>query len=98
MGVEQAMREEAREEAEETASKNLLKKIQNDTHLVPEFAIRDGYVKDELLALIEEDPDIRILVLAASPDKAGPGPPYQKAWLVKCLGHLPSPSPSFRAI
>ncbi|MBL4740529.1 MAG: universal stress protein [Sneathiella sp.] len=73
MGVEQAMREEAREEAEELLQK-LAEEIQNDTHLVPEFAIRDGYVKDELLSLIEEDPDIRILVLAASPDKAGPGP------------------------
>ncbi|MEH6402371.1 MAG: universal stress protein [Sneathiella sp.] len=73
MGVEQAMREEAREEAEELLQK-LAEEIQNDTNLVPEFAIRDGYVKDELLALIEEDPDIRILVLAASPDKTGPGP------------------------
>lgn len=73
MGVEQVMREEAREAAEELLQ-NLAEEIQKDTNLVPEFVIRDGYVKDELLTLIEEDPDIRILVLAASPDSGGPGP------------------------
>jgi len=73
MGVEQVMREEAREAAEELL-KSLADDISKDTNLVPEFVIRDGYVKDELLSLIEEDPDIRILVLAASPDTGGPGP------------------------
>ncbi|WP_169566885.1 universal stress protein [Sneathiella limimaris] len=73
MGVEQVMREEAREAAEELLQ-NLSEEIRQDTNLVPEFVIRDGYVKDELLALIEEDRDIRILVLAASPDSGGPGP------------------------
>jgi len=73
MGVEQVMREEAREAAEELLQ-HLAEEIQNDTNLMPEFVIRDGYIKDELLALIEEDPDIRILVLAASPDSGGPGP------------------------
>jgi nucleotide-binding universal stress UspA family protein len=73
MGVEQMMREEAREAAEELLQ-NLAEEILRDTHLVPEFSIRDGYIKDELLSLIEEDPDIRILVLAASPDTGGPGP------------------------
>lgn len=73
MGVEQVMREEAREAAEELLQ-SLAEDIQKDTNLVPEFSIRDGYVKDELLALIEEDPDVRILVLAASADTGGPGP------------------------
>ncbi|MBO6825669.1 MAG: universal stress protein [Sneathiella sp.] len=73
MGVEQVMREEARAAAEELLQ-SLAEDIQKDTNLVPEFIIRDGYVKDELLALIEEDPDVRILVLAASPDTGGPGP------------------------
>lgn len=73
MGVEQVMREEAREEAEELLQ-HLAEEIQNNTNIVPEFVIRDGYIKDELLKLIEEDPDVRILVLAASPDSGGPGP------------------------
>ncbi len=73
MGVEQVMREEAREAAEELLQ-NLAEEIQKDTNIVPEFVIRDGYIKDELLSLIEEDPDVRILVLAASPDTGGPGP------------------------
>ncbi len=73
MGVEQVMREEARAAAEELLQ-SLADDIRKDTNLVPEFVIRDGYVKDELLSLIEEDPDIRILVLAASPDTGGPGP------------------------
>ncbi|PHQ70653.1 MAG: universal stress protein UspA [Sneathiella sp.] len=73
MGVEQAMREEAREAAEERLQA-LAEDIRNETTIIPEFAIRDGYQKEEVLALIEEDPDIRILVLAASPDTGGPGP------------------------
>ncbi|WP_339634442.1 universal stress protein [uncultured Sneathiella sp.] len=73
MGVEQAMREEARETAEELLQ-NLAEEIQKETTLVPEFVIRDGYKKEEVLALIEEDSDIRVLVLAASPESGGPGP------------------------
>jgi len=73
MGVEQVMREEARTTAEELLQQ-LAEEIRQDTNIIPEFAIRDGYIKDELLALIEADPDIRILVLAASPDSGGPGP------------------------
>ncbi|WP_025897536.1 universal stress protein [Sneathiella glossodoripedis] len=73
MGVEQVMREEAREAAEELLQE-LAEEIRRDTNIIPEFVIRDGYIKDELLSLIEDDPDIRILVLAASPDSGGPGP------------------------
>jgi len=73
MGVEQAMREEAREGAEELLQ-NLAEEIQKETTIVPEFVIRDGHKKEEVLALIEEDSDIRVLVLAASPDTGGPGP------------------------
>ena len=73
MGVEQVMRDEARAAAEELLQE-LAEEIRKDTNLIPEFVIRDGYAKDELLDLIEQDPDIRILVLAASPDTGGPGP------------------------
>lgn len=73
MGVGEVMRQEARDEAEQLLQ-DLAEEIQRDTNIVPEFVIRDGSKKEQLLALIEEDPDIRILVLAASPDSGGPGP------------------------
>lgn len=73
MGVEQAMREEARQAAEEILQ-NLAEEIQKETTIVPEFVIRDGNKKEQVLALIEEDTNIRVLVLAASPDSGGPGP------------------------
>ncbi|GLQ05217.1 universal stress protein [Sneathiella chinensis] len=73
MGVEQVMRDEAREAAEELLQ-SLAEQIRKDTNIIPEFAIREGNTKEQLLQLIEEDPDIRILVLAASPDTGGPGP------------------------
>jgi len=73
MGVEQAMRDEAREAAEERLL-TLAEDIRNETTIIPEFAIRDGYQKEEVLDLIAEDPDIRVLVLGASPETGGPGP------------------------
>ena len=73
MGVEQAMRDEAREAAEEILQA-LAEEIQRETTIVPEFVIREGSTKEQVLALIEEDTDIRVRVLAASPDSGGPGP------------------------
>ena len=73
MGVEERMREEAREEAEALLN-DLATRVHKATDIRPELVIREGHTKDELLALIEEDPDIRILVLGASPESGGPGP------------------------
>lgn len=73
MAVESLMREERREEAEK-----LLQKISQEVHeiagSVPVVYIREGRRRDELLALIDEEPSISILVLAASPGPEGPGP------------------------
>ena len=41
---------------------------------MPELVVREGRRLDELLALIEEDHDIRVLVLGAAPGAEGPGP------------------------
>ncbi|MFZ0693929.1 MAG: universal stress protein, partial [Alphaproteobacteria bacterium] len=41
---------------------------------MPVLHIREGSRRDELLALIEEDPSISVLVLAASTKPSGPGP------------------------
>lgn len=73
MGVEEVMREEAREEAERLLQGHAAE-VYDQTEIRPELIIREGSKREELLALIEQDPDIRILVLGASPDKGGPGP------------------------
>lgn len=72
-GVGEIMREEAREEAEKLLQ-TMADHVQTDSGIMPELVIREGRTKDELLALIAEDPSIRILVLAAAPGKDGPGP------------------------
>jgi nucleotide-binding universal stress UspA family protein len=73
MAVESLMREEAREEAEA-----LLQRLSSDvTELcgsMPIVYIREGRRRDELLALLDEEPSISILVLAAGTGAEGPGP------------------------
>jgi hypothetical protein len=44
------------------------------TGTLPVLYVREGGRRDELLKLIEEDPSISILVLAASTAPTGPGP------------------------
>lgn len=73
LGVEQIMREEA----QATASFALdlqANKVRQELGLEPELVTREGKAADEIHALIEEDQDIAILVLAASNAKEGPGP------------------------
>jgi nucleotide-binding universal stress UspA family protein len=71
--VETLVNEERREEAE-----RLLEKLSIDVRdlsgSVPIVYIREGRRRDELLALIEEEPSISILVLAAGTGQEGPGP------------------------
>jgi nucleotide-binding universal stress UspA family protein len=71
--VDDLMQDDRREEAE-----NLLLRLSNDIDSVcdhmPLFYIRAGSRREELLKLIEEEPDISILILGASPGKEGPGP------------------------
>ena len=73
MAVESLMREEQREQAE-----SLLQRLAGE---VAELCgspailhIREGRRRDELLALIAEEPQISILVLAAGTGPEGPGP------------------------
>ena len=71
--VESLMREERREEAEA-----LLQKLAADVNALagtmPVIYIREGRRRDELLALIDEEPSISILVLGAGTGAEGPGP------------------------
>jgi nucleotide-binding universal stress UspA family protein len=72
-GVEEIMREEAHQTAE--ALLHSAAKVVNElSGIVPELIIEHGRPSDCLLALIKRDPDISILVLAASTGKEGPGP------------------------
>jgi nucleotide-binding universal stress UspA family protein len=71
--VESLMKEERREEAEA-----LLQKLAADVTAIagtmPIIYIREGRRRDELLAMIDEEKSISILVLAASIGSEGPGP------------------------
>jgi len=72
-GVEEIMRQEARQEAEHVLHL-LAEEVNTFAGLMPELVIREGLRKDQVLALIDEDPSIRILVLGAGTGKDGPGP------------------------
>ena len=60
-GVGELMRAEARENAEEKMATHAdyAKKLTKDT---PVLHVREGDIKDELLALIDEEPDILSLI------------------------------------
>jgi nucleotide-binding universal stress UspA family protein len=73
MAVETLVREEKREEAEQFIAK-LTGEVQEMSGTVPVVYIREGRRRDELLALLEEEPGISILVLAAGTGQEGPGP------------------------
>jgi nucleotide-binding universal stress UspA family protein len=73
MAVETLMREERREEAEALLQK-LASEVAEQSGSMPIIYIREGRRRDELLALIDEEPSISILVLAASTGPEGPGP------------------------
>ncbi|MDB5371077.1 MAG: universal stress protein [Roseomonas sp.] len=72
-GVGAMLEEERREEAEKLLS-GLAAEVQEITGGLPILLIREGDARDELLALLEEDPRISILVLAAAAAGSGPGP------------------------
>jgi hypothetical protein len=67
------MREEQREQAEALLQR-LSAEVAEMAGSMPVIFIREGRRRDELLALIEEEPSISILVLAASTGAEGPGP------------------------
>ena len=72
-GVQEIMKNEAREEAE-LRLQNASKIVKKSTGLNPLLKIREGNSIDELIALIEEEKNINVLVLAANVDEKGPGP------------------------
>jgi len=73
LAVETLMREEQRAEAEQKLQK-LAREVNASTGAVPILYIREGDRRDELMALIDEEPGISILVLGAGIEPEGPGP------------------------
>jgi nucleotide-binding universal stress UspA family protein len=73
ISVQELAREERREAAEQLMQK-LCDEVAPLAGAMPVVFIREGRPQDELLALINEEPSISILVLAAGTSQAGPGP------------------------
>ena len=73
LGVADIMKAEAHEEANASLER-AAGRANGQTGITPERVVREGNTADEILALIEENEDIAILVLAAAQSKEGPGP------------------------
>jgi len=71
--VEEAMREEALEEAEKQLH-DAAREVNRIGNLYPEYVMLEGKSRECVLKLINDDPDISILVLASSTAREGPGP------------------------
>lgn len=67
------MRAEARQEAEELLQRMAAEVNELSGHL-PVLYVREGNPREELIKLIDEEPQISILVLAADTGPGGPGP------------------------
>ncbi len=88
IGVGDIMREEARERIH--AHFEVFAKWMRDKQGIdPELVIREGEPVSEIMAQVQEDKDIGVLVLGASADKKGPGPLVSQ--LSKNSGGLPIP-------
>ncbi|MDW8315497.1 MAG: universal stress protein [Rhodovarius sp.] len=72
-GIGAMLAEERRREAEQLLS-GLAAQVTEITGGMPIILIREGEPREELLQLLNEDPRMSILVLAAAPGPGGPGP------------------------
>lgn len=88
VGVAEVMRQEAREAAEQRLGE-LADELRTLCGVTPEFAIRDGNRAEEVLAQIEEDTEIGILVLGAGEGES-PGPLVSQL-VSKMGGRMPIP-------
>ncbi|PZO80968.1 MAG: universal stress protein UspA [Mesorhizobium amorphae] len=73
LGVEQIMRDEAAANAG-AALDAMAQRVRSRVGLEPELVQREGSASEAIHALIDEDQDIAVLVLAAGGSKEGPGP------------------------
>src|SRR6516162_2862964 len=88
LGVADIMRAEAHEDAN-AALDRAAGRANGIAAITPERAIREGDPIEQLLDVIEQDVDIAMLVLAASPGAEGPGPLI--TMLAGTVGSFPVP-------
>ncbi|MEM7422579.1 MAG: universal stress protein [Pseudomonadota bacterium] len=88
VGVAELMRQEARDNAENRLGE-LSAELQTLSGVTPEFVIREGQRAEEVLALIEHDPEIGVLVLGANIGDS-PGPLVSQL-VAKMGGRMPIP-------
>lgn len=88
IGVGEVMREEARERIH--AHFEVFAKWMRDRQGIdPNLVIREGDAVPEIIAQIDSDPDVGVLVLGAGNDRKGPGPLV--SLLSRSSGSLPIP-------
>lgn len=88
IGVADIMREETRERI--VAHYEVFAKWMRDRQGIdPELVIREGEAVHEILAQVQDDPQIGVLVLGAGTEKSGPGPLVSA--MTKQAGFLPIP-------
>ncbi len=73
IGVGEVMRAEARERIE-VHFEVFAKWMRDKQGVDPQLIIREGEAVPEIMAQIDEDPEIGVLILGAGTDKKGPGP------------------------
>jgi nucleotide-binding universal stress UspA family protein len=88
LGVADIMRAEAHDEAN-AALDRAAGRANRIAAIAPERVIREGDPMEQILDVIDKDPDIALLVLAANPGPEGPGPLI--TLLAKSVGTFPIP-------
>lgn len=88
IGVGEIMRQEARERIE-VHFEVFAKWMRDKQNVAPDLVIREGEVVAEIMAQVQEDTEIGVLVLGASTDGKGPGPLVTQ--LTRQAGNLPIP-------
>ncbi len=88
IGVGDIMRQEARERIE-VHFEVFAKWMRDRQGIDPELVIREGEPLTEILAQVNEDPEVGVLVLGAGTENSGPGPLVTQ--LSKNSGTLPVP-------
>jgi len=63
--------------------------MRDKQNVAPELVIREGEAVPEIMAHVNEDPEVGVLVLGASTENKGPGPLITQ--LSKQAGSLPIP-------
>ncbi|MGA9442789.1 MAG: universal stress protein [Methyloceanibacter sp.] len=92
LGVEEIAREEGLNKAKAVFRLFGRKlKAMGFEDLIPEEIVREGSKSEEITNLIEEDPDIGVLVLGASKDPSGPGPLVSSLAGGRLAGVFPTP-------